>query len=59
MQMNLKYIHFNDFKHNADTVVIFFTFALVERWNPINSNDIRDVINYLKKEFRFERGFCL
>ena len=57
--MNLKYIHFNDFKHSADTVVIFFTLALVERRNPSNSNDIHDVINYLKKEFRFERGICL
>ena len=55
MQMNLKYIHFNDFKHNADTVVIFFTLALVERRNPSNSNNIRDVINFLKKGFRLER----
>jgi hypothetical protein len=39
----------------ADTVVIFFTLALVERRNPSNSNNIRDVINYLKKEFRLER----
>jgi hypothetical protein len=52
MQMNLKYIHFNDFKHN---IVIFFTLALVERRNLSNSNNIRDVINYLKKGFRLER----
>ena len=42
----------------ADTVVISFTLALVERRNPSNSNDIHDVINYSKKEFRFERGIC-
>jgi hypothetical protein len=39
----------------ADTVVIFFTLALVERKNPSNSNNIGDVINYLKKGFRLER----
>jgi hypothetical protein len=57
--MNLKYIHFNDFKHNGDTVVIFFTLALVETRNTSNSNNIRDVIYYFKKGFRLEQGICL
>ena len=43
----------------ADTVVIFFTLTLVERRNPNNSNNIRDVINYLKKGFRLERDIFL
>jgi hypothetical protein len=43
----------------ADTVVIFFTLALVERRNQSNSNNNRDVINYLKKEFRLERDIFL
>ena len=43
----------------TDTVVIFFTLALVERRNPSNSNYIRDVINYLKKGFRLERDIFL
>ena len=43
----------------ADTVVIFFTLALVERRNPSNSNNIRDVINYLKMGFRLERDIFL
>ena len=60
MQMNLKYIYFSTISSiTADTVVIFFTLALVERRNPSNSNNIRDVINYLKKGFRLERDIFL
>jgi hypothetical protein len=47
MKINLKYIHFNDLKHNG----WHFTLALVERRNPSNSNYIRVVINYLMKGF--------
>jgi hypothetical protein len=43
----------------ADTVVIFFTLALVERRNSSNSNNIRDFINYLKKGFCLERDIFL
>ena len=46
---------FQRFQTTADTVVIFFTLALVERRNPSYSNNIRDVINYLKKGFRLEQ----
>jgi hypothetical protein len=38
----------------ADTFVIFFTLALIERENLKNLNYIRDVINYLKKGFGLE-----
>ena len=53
MQINLKHIHFNDFKHNGwhCRLSFFFTLALVERRKPSNSNYIRDVINYLNKGF--------
>ena len=50
---------FQRFQTTADTVVIFFTLALVERRNLSNSNYIRDVINYLKTGFRLEKGICL
>jgi hypothetical protein len=43
----------------ADTVVIFFTVALVERRNPSNSSYTRDVIIYLMNAFRLERGINL
>ena len=43
----------------ADTVVIFFTLALVERRNSSNSNSIGDFINYLKKGFCLERDIFL
>jgi hypothetical protein len=43
----------------ADTVVIFFTVALVERRNPSNSSYARDVIIYLMNAFRLERGINL
>ena len=61
MQINLKYMHVKDFKHNDwhCRLSFFFTLALVERRNPSNSNYIRDVINYLKKGFPLERGICL
>ena len=50
---------FQRFQTTADTVVIFFTLALVERRNPSNLNNIRDVIRYIKKEFRLERDIFL
>ena len=61
MQINLKYIHFNHFKHNGRhcRLSFFFTLALVERRNLSNSNYICDVINYLKKGFPLEWGICL
>ena len=59
--MNLKYIHFNDFKHNGwhcrHCLYISITIAWKKEFN--NSNNIRDVKNYLKKGFRLEWGICL
>jgi hypothetical protein len=59
MQISLKYIHFNDFKHNVwhCCLSFFFTLALVE--TRVIRSYIRDVINYLKKGFFLERGICL
>jgi hypothetical protein len=56
MQMNLKYIHFNYFNHNGWHCchILYFSGG----WKS-NSNDIHDVISYLKKGFRFQRGICL
>ena len=56
--MNLKYIHFNDFKPTtADTVVIFFTLALVEGRNPSNLNNIRESYKLFKEGISSRAGY--
>ena len=62
MQINLKYIHFNDFKDNGWHCGLSFLFTYrvwlkEETW--VIPNYIRDIIKYLKKEFSIERGICL